>query len=291
MPGNIGRSQNVSTYPPGHSPRSGDHGKGRKEMKGSPEVGRTFENDVACHNPNPQDVNRMALPSEVVFLLDVDNTLLDNDRVQADLRDHLACKFGVESRDRYWAIFEELRVECGYADYLGALQRYRLEDLCDPRLLLMSSFLVDYPFGDRLYPGSLDAVKHLGAWGPVVILSDGDVVFQPRKVQRSGLWETVEGRVLIYIHKEEMLDDVERHYPARHYVMVDDKLRILAAMQKIWGDRVTTVWIRQGHYALDPQAIAAYPPADLTIERIGDLFNYSVPALLGATKTDVPHDR
>jgi FMN phosphatase YigB (HAD superfamily) len=260
-------------------------------MKASPEAGRTLEKDSSCHSSSSQDVNQMALPSEVVFLLDVDNTLLDNDLVQDDLRDHLARKFGVESRDRYWAIFEELRVEYGYADYLGALQRYRLEDLCDPRLLLMSSFLVDYPFWDRLYPGSLDAVKRLGVWGPVVILSDGDVVFQPRKVQRSGLWEAVEGRVLIYIHKEEMLDDVERHYPARHYVMVDDKLRILAAMQKIWGNRLTTVWIRQGHYAFDPQATAAYPPADLTIDRIGDLFNYSLPALLNAAKTEALHER
>jgi FMN phosphatase YigB (HAD superfamily) len=258
-------------------------------MKGSSEVGRTSENDGVCHNPKPRDANRMTSPSEVVFLLDVDNTLLDNDRVQADLRDHLAFEFGAESRDRYWTIFEALRVECGYSDYLGALQRYRLEDLCDPRLLLMSSFLVDYPFADRLYPGSLEAVKHLGVWGPVVILSDGDVVFQPRKVQRSGLWQAVEGRVLIYIHKERMLDDVERHYPARHYVMVDDKLRILAAMQKIWGDRLTTVWPRQGHYALDPQATAIYSPADLTIERIGDLVDYGLPALLGAAKTDVPH--
>jgi FMN phosphatase YigB (HAD superfamily) len=258
-------------------------------MKSSTEVGRTFKDDGGSHNPKPQRANRTASRSEIVFLLDVDNTLLDNDRVRADLRDHLAWEFGVESRDRYWEIFEELSVECGYADYLGALQRYRLEDLCDPRLLMMSSFLVDYPFAERLYPGSLDAVKHLGVWGPVVILSDGDVVFQPRKVQRSGLWEAVEGRVLITIHKEQMLDDVERHYPARHYVMVDDKLRILAAMQKVWGARLTTVWPRQGHYALDPQAIATYPPADLTIERISDLVNYSLPALAGAAKTDVPH--
>ena len=188
----------------------------------------------------------MTLSNEVVFLFDVDNTLLDNDRVQDDLRNHLEREFGAESRDRYWAIFEELRAELGYADYLGALQRYRLEDLCDPRLLLMSSFLVDYPFANRLYPGSLDVLEHVRAWGETVILSDGDVVFQPRKVQRSGLWEAVEGRVLIYIHKEQMLDDVERRYPARHYVMVDDKLRILAAMKKIWGDRLTTVCAAPG---------------------------------------------
>jgi FMN phosphatase YigB (HAD superfamily) len=228
----------------------------------------------------------MISPSDVVFLFDVDNTLLDNDRVQNDLRNHLEREFGAESRDRYWAIFEELHGELGYADYLGALQRYRLEDMCDPRLLMMSSFLVDYPFANRLYPGSLDALGHVRVWGATVILTDGDVVFQPRKVQRSGLWEAVEGRVLIYIHKEQMLDDVERHYPARHYVMVDDKLRILVAMKRIWGNRLTTVWPRQGHYALDPQAIVTYPPADITLERIGDLVDYDLPALLGAAKAD-----
>jgi FMN phosphatase YigB (HAD superfamily) len=221
----------------------------------------------------------MTSPDEVVFLFDVDNTLLDNDRVEKDLQRHMEREFGTESRDRYFAIFEELRADLGYADYLGALQRYRLEDMCDPRLLMMSSFLVDYPFANRLYPGSLDALEHVRGWGETVILSDGDVVFQPRKVQRSGLWEAVEGRVLIYIHKEQMLHEVERLYPARHYVMVDDKLRILEAMKRIWGDRLTTVWPRQGHYALDPKAIATYPPADLTIERIGDLVNYDLPAL------------
>jgi FMN phosphatase YigB (HAD superfamily) len=228
----------------------------------------------------------MTSPTEVVFLFDLDNTLLDNDRVQDDLRNHLECEFGSESRDRYWAIFEELRAELGYADYLGALQRYRLEDMCDPRLLLMSSFLVDYPFANRLYPGSLDVLEHVRPWGETVILSDGDVVFQPRKVQRSGLWEVVEGRVLIYIHKEQMLDDVEQRYPAGHYVMVDDKLRILTAMKKIWGDRLTTVFPRQGHYALDRKNIATYPPADLAVERIGDLVNYDLPVLLGAAKAD-----
>ncbi len=216
----------------------------------------------------------------VVFLFDVDNTLLDNDRVEKDLRIHLEGEFGAESRDRYFAIFEELRAELGYADYLGALQRYRLEDPCDLRLLLMSSYLVDYPFANRLYPSSLDALEHVRTWGETVILSDGDVVFQPRKVQRSGLWEAVEGRVLIYIHKEQMLEDVERRHPAGHYIMVDDKLRILTAMKKVWKERLTTVWPRQGHYALDPEATSAYPAADLTIERIGDLVNYALPGFL-----------
>ncbi len=223
----------------------------------------------------------MTQTTEVVFLLDVDNTLLDNDRIVADLSEYLAHEFGDGSRDRYWEIFEGLRVELGYANYLGALQRYRLGDLNDPRLLQMSAFLVDYPFADRLYPGALDVNEHLHRWGPTVILSDGDVVFQPRKVQRSGLWDAVEGRVLIYLHKEQMLKAVESRYPARHYVMVDDKLRILAAMKMIWAKRLTTVFPRQGHYALDPGNIAAYPPADIAVERISELANYDLSALLG----------
>lgn len=221
----------------------------------------------------------------MVFLLDCDNTLLDNDRVQEDLRAHLASEFGPESRDRYWTIFEALRAELGYADYLGALQRYRLGASNDPRLLQMSAFLVDYPFSERLYPGALAVIAHLRSLGPTVILSDGDVVFQPLKIQRSGLWQAVEGGVLIYIHKERMLDEVEQRYPARRYVMVDDKLRILAAMKAILRDRLLTVFPRQGHYALDPRNLAAYPPADLAIERIGDLLDCDLPVLLGSTGT------
>ena len=222
----------------------------------------------------------MTVPNRIVFLLDVDNTLLDNDRVQLDLKKHLEREFGAVNQVRYWAIFEELRQELGYADYLGALQRYRLKAMDDPKLLLISSYLVDYPFANRLYPGSLDVLEHLNQWGPTVILSDGDVVFQPRKVQRSGLWDAVDGRVLIYIHKEQMLADVERFYPAEQYVMVDDKLRILAAMKSVWGDRLTTVFPRQGHYAFDPATVAAYPPAQLTVERIGDLAGYDLAAFL-----------
>jgi FMN phosphatase YigB (HAD superfamily) len=210
---------------------------------------------------------------DIVFLFDVDNTLLDNDGVIEQLRRHLEEEFGAGARDRYFAIFEELRAELGYADYLGALQRYRLENRWDPRLLTMSSFLVDYPFAGRLYPGALEVLERCGRIGKTVILSDGDVVFQPRKVQRSGLWDAVGGRVLIYIHKEQMLDDVARHYPAGHYIMVDDKLRILAAMKRQWGKRLTTVFPRQGHYAIDPATIAAYPPADIAVERIGDLID------------------
>ena len=221
----------------------------------------------------------MATSHDVVFLLDVDNTLLDNDRAQGDLRRYLDREVGTESCKRYWEIFEDLRAELGYADYLGALQRYRLEHKDEPRLLMVSSFLIDYPFANRLYPGSLDVIEHLRQWGPVVILSDGDVVFQPRKVQRSGLWEAVEGQVLIYIHKEQMLDDVERRYPAEHYFMVDDKLRILAAMKKVWRDRLTTIFPKQGHYAFDPKEVAANPPADISIERIGRLADYDLTQL------------
>jgi hypothetical protein len=220
--------------------------------------------------------------SEIVFLLDVDNTLLDNDKVAADLRRHLTRAFGAERQQRYWEHFEELRAELGYADYLGALQRYRVEHPHDAQLLKISSYLVDYPFANRLFPGALDVIEHLGAWGPTVILSDGDVVFQPRKVERSGLLDAVEGRALIYIHKEQELEDVERCYPADHYVLVDDKLRILAAVKKVWGRRLTTVFPRQGHYACDPQALADYPPADITVERVGDLLGYDLPALLAA---------
>ena len=209
-----------------------------------------------------------------MFLIDCDNTVLDNDLVERDLREHITREFGPACADRYWAIFEELRTELGYADYLGALQRYRQSDVSDTRLLMMSSFLVDYPFASRLYPGALDVIRHLRTLGLTVILSDGDVVFQPRKIQRSGLWAAVEGRVLIYIHKEQMLDAVAARFPARHYVMVDDKLRILAMMKTAWRDRLTTVFPRQGHYAHDPQILATYPAADLTVERIGDLVSH-----------------
>ena len=219
--------------------------------------------------------------ARVVFLLDVDNTLLDNDRVAGDLKRYLTRAVGAERQERYWAIFETLRAELGYADYLGALQRYRVENPHDPHLLALSSYLLEYPFANRLFPGSLDVIEHLSAWGPTVVLTDGDVVFQPRKIERAGLFEAVEGRVLIYIHKERELEDIERQYPAAHYVLVDDKIRLLTAFKKVWKDRLTTVFPRQGHYARDP-GVASYPPPDIAIERIGDLAGYDLPALLGA---------
>ena len=214
--------------------------------------------------------------NEVVFLFDVDNTLLDNDRVTADLRHHLEKEVGTDGAQCYWNIFEQLRNELGYADYLGALQRYRSENPHDPCLFTVSRFLIDYPFANRLFPHSLAVVERVKQWGPAVILSDGDVVFQPRKVERSGLFEAVNGNVLIYVHKEQELDEVAHLFPADHYAMVDDKLRILTAIKKTWGKRVTTVFVRQGHYAIDPKILAAYPPADVSFDQIGDLLNANI---------------
>lgn len=214
--------------------------------------------------------------NKIVFLFDVDNTLLDNDRVSKDLRAFLEKEVGEKRNNRYWEIFEELRNELGYADYLGALQNYRVEHPYDSHVLAVSTFLINYPFANRLYPNSLDVLEHCQKFGKVVILSDGDVVFQPRKIERSGLLETVEKNVLVYIHKETELKDVERRYPAEHYVLIDDKLRILSAIKKIWGDRVTTIFPRQGHYAFDEKEIAKYPNADIKIERIGDLIDLNM---------------
>jgi FMN phosphatase YigB (HAD superfamily) len=216
----------------------------------------------------------MITPEQTVFLVDVDDTLLDNGHIQADLKRHLEREFGAASRDRYWAILEQLFNDLGYRDYLGALQRFRVEHPKDIHLLSMSSYLVDYPFANRLYRGSLDVLERFRGWARTVIFSDGDVVFQPRKVERSGISEAVDGHVLIYIHKEDELDDVEQRYPAGHYVLVDDKPRILAAVKKVWGDRVTTVLPRQGQFAHAADAASYRPAADLTVERISDLLAY-----------------
>ena len=221
----------------------------------------------------------MTPPNRIVFLVDVDNTLLDNDRIQEDIQRRLEREFGAQCRERYWTIQEELFTQLGYRDYLGALQRYRIEHPNDVHLLSMSSYLVDYPFAERLFPGALDLLQRFRSWGEAVILSDGDVVFQPRKVERSGLSAAVGGHVLIYIHKEQSLDDVSRRYLADHYVLVDDKLRILTAVKQVWGDRVTTVFPRQGQFARE-EVISRYPAADLTVDCIGDLLGLELPAFL-----------
>lgn len=220
----------------------------------------------------------------IVFLVDVDDTLLENDRIQADLKHHMEREFGARCRDQFWAIQEDLFNQLGYRDYLGALQRFRIEHPYEPHLVTAANFIVDYPFANRLYPGSLDVLARFRQWGRTVILTDGDMVFQPRKVQRSGIFEAVEGHVLIYIHKEEALKDVERRYPAEHYVLVDDKLRILTAVKQAWGQRVTTVFPRQGEFALNPVTLASYPPADITVEHIADLLSYDLADLLPADR-------
>ncbi len=224
----------------------------------------------------------------VVFLFDVDNTLLDNDRVVKDLQQYLRKEVGVKKCGRYWTIFERRRTELGYADYLGALQQYRIEYPHDMHLLAVSKYLIDYPFANRLFPNSIDALVHVQRWGQVALLTDGDVVFQPHKVERAGLNDVVGRNVLIYVHKEKQLADVQARYPANHYVVIDDKLRILTAIKKIWRRRVTTVFPRQGHYARDPKILSSCPPADIAIEHIGDLLNYDLKMLLEAAD---PQDR
>lgn len=220
--------------------------------------------------------------SRMVCLFDVDNTLLDNDRVTADLRRHLQSTVGRERAQSYWRHFEEIRTELGYADYLGALQRYRIEHPRDEHALEVSYYLIRYPFANRLFPGSVDAVEHAKGWGPAVILTDGDVVFQPHKLYRSGLLEVFDSKALVYVHKETELDDVEQRYPAEHYVVIDDKLRILRAIKGHWGPRVTTVFVRQGHYATDPKALPDYGPADINLERIGEFTACGIGDVLGA---------
>jgi len=227
----------------------------------------------------------MQTARRIVFFFDVDNTLLDNDRVTADLNRHLEKEVGPQRKQSYWDLFEQLRAELGYADYLGALQRYRLKYPRDPSLLTVSHFLVNYPFATRLYPDSLDVIEYVKQWGETVILSDGDVVFQPLKIERSGISASVNGKVLIYIHKEKELDDVASRFPADHYVLIDDKLRILAAVKATWGRKVTTVFPRQGHYAHDPQILANFPPADIAIDHIGELLNSSLESLLATRES------
>ena len=229
--------------------------------------------------------------SPFVFLVDVDNTLIDNDQIVADLNRHLIEDFGAERHQRYWTIFEERRAKYGYADYLGTLQHYRMEHPYDPHLLRLSFFFVDYPFAKRLFPEALNVMAYLGSIGQCVILSDGDMVFQPRKIQQSGLFDAVDGRVLIYINKERELGSVETHYPACHYIMVDDKLNILTAVKKIWGERVTTIFIRKGHYAFDTKILGRCPPADLTIDQIEELQELDLSVFFPAAQQRVlrPH--
>ena len=213
------------------------------------------------HSPTPS----------VMFLVDMDNTLVDNDRFGADLHDTLTQAFGADQCARYWALYEELRQSSGVADYIGALQRFRTGLENDPALLQMSRYLLDYPFADRFYPHALETLAHLRSLGPTAILSDGDIVFQPRKIQRSGAWDAVRGEVLVYIHKQHMLVGIQQRYPAAHYVMVDDKPNILTEMKRGMGDKLTTVFVQQGHYAADAIAEGLELEPDMRIACIGDL--------------------
>jgi FMN phosphatase YigB (HAD superfamily) len=231
----------------------------------------------------------MSAPAEVAFLVDVDNTLLDNDRVLDDLRQHMVATFGAPCWERYWTILMGLVDELGYRDYLGALQRYRIEHPHDPHVVATSFFLLDYPFAERVLPGAFDVLARLRRWGPTVLVTDGDAVFQPRKVLRAGLWDAVDGHVLIYVDKVREIADVERRYPARHYVLVDDKLRILTPVKAAWGGRVTTVFPRQGQYARDPQVLASHPRADLSVERIADLLGFEAAGLIEAARGEKNH--
>jgi len=273
----------MSARPPKTSGRQGRSKKGAGTAS-SPLLSGPREQEAGT-KPSPPLASRLLEPAlsgrgKVVFLFDVDNTLLDNDHVIADLSTYLTREVGPKRAQSYWAIFERLRTRLGYADYLGALQRYRSDYPHDLGLLAVSHFLISYPFANRLFPNSLDVLKHVKQWGTTVLLTDGDVVFQPRKVDRSGLGEEVEGRALIYVHKERELADVEARYPAAHYVIVDDKLRILTAVKKVWRHRVTTIFVRQGHYAHDAKVLASCPPADVTVERIGELLKLELAHLV-----------
>lgn len=231
------------------------------------------------------------LPSAIctmrfVFLFDVDNTLLDTDRVTNDLREFLTREIGADQQQHYFAIFEQRRSEMGYADYLGALQQYRDAEPHHPEIMQVSLFLLNYHFAHRLFPDARAAIEHVKQFGAPVIVSDGDVVFQPHKIQNAGLWDAVGGKVLVFVHKEQELDTVQALYPAQHYVVIDDKLRILDAVKKIWGSRVTTVFVRQGHYAHDAKHLDGYQPADVTLEKIGDLLQYNGEELLAAAREE-----
>jgi FMN phosphatase YigB (HAD superfamily) len=226
----------------------------------------------------------------MVFLFDVDNTLLDNDRVHDDLDTYLVRVFGAESAQAYWAIYDDLRDRLGYADYLGAIQRFRLECGDEIRAQDLAAFMLEYDFAARLYPGALDGIRHLSRFGPCVVLSDGDVVLQPRKISVSGIADAVVGRVLIYVHKERMLEDVARRFPARHYVAIEDKLRVLDGMKQQWRDRLTTVFVRQGHYANDPDARTKYPPAQIRLTDVRELCDLDADAFLSAQQPGPPQE-
>ncbi|WP_158744178.1 HAD family hydrolase [Acidisphaera sp. L21] len=212
----------------------------------------------------------------LVFLVDVDNTLLDNDQFQDALKAHIAKVSGPAARDRYWEIQEHLFHSLGYRDYLGAFQTYRLERPEDVDAIWLSLFVVDFPYATLLYPGALELIAALRKLGRVVALTDGDAVFQPRKLQGAGLIEPLDRHIMICVHKEAEVAEIERRYPAERYVVIDDKIRLLTAFKKVWGNKVMTVFPRQGQFGLDTKVIAANPPADIDVDRIAQLLDGSI---------------
>jgi FMN phosphatase YigB (HAD superfamily) len=217
----------------------------------------------------------------LVVLLDVDNTLLDNDRFAVDLSAYLLKQFGADGRDRYWRLFAQRRDDLGYADYLGAVQAFRGGYDDDRDRLGLSAFVLDYPFAERLYPRALEVLAHLRACAPTVIFTEGDLVFQPRKLRSAGIWDAAGGQAIVCLHKTFALTLLHRRYPAAHYFMIDDKPALLAAMKRLLGTALTTVLVHQGQYAREssagfqerrvPPLPSTRPRPDLEIERIADL--------------------
>ncbi len=218
----------------------------------------------------------------LVFLIDVDNTLIDNDAVKKDLDEHITVELGPALAARFWEIYEQARKERETVDIPLALSRLRtqtsLADMDEQTYLHVHSIFDNYPFFERLYPGTLETLHYLRTLGLTVIVSDGDRFFQAEKIFASNLAEAVEGRVLIYIHKQQHLDEIVRQYPADHYVMIDDKPEILADTKELWGKRVTTAFVQQGKYAAEQKPPNFAP--DISVLHIADLRNYSATQFL-----------
>lgn len=221
------------------------------------------------------------MKSPLVVLCDVDNTLLNDNRIVSDLCDFLLDKLGEQGAKQYWTHFEALSQSLGYADYLGALQRARDEHPHEMHFIAITNFLLTYPFSERLFPRALDVIDHVACWALPVIVSDGDVVLQPIKLHRAGLARKVQDRVLVYIHKEKELDDIMQRYPATHYVFVEDNLSILSSVKREWGQRVTTIHIRPHGHPPDEGRTALQP--DITLNDIGDMLRINEADLRGSS--------
>ncbi len=218
----------------------------------------------------------MTSNSDMVFLFDVDNTLLDHDRVKQDLGALLDSRIFDGASEHYWSAYEAIRAETGQADFLASFQRCWIDSECNPHWLPAADLMLDYPYSDRLYPGALHVLEHVSRFAMVAIVSDGDAVLQPRKIRRAGLWQAVDGRVLIYQNKQQRLADIAHRFPAQHYVMIDDKPDVLVHMKSAWSSRLTTVFPRQGHYAHDQEHRHDQPEPDISIDHIGDMLKLDI---------------